>query len=366
MTGGIVVAGHVCLDVIPRLAGRVELVPGTLTHVGPAATATGGAVANVGLALHRLGTPVSLVGRVGEDAFGREVLRILAAHDPSLTRSMSVDPSATTSYSIVVNPPGVDRSFLHCPGANDEFGERDLPPDRLEGTRILHFGYPPIMRRMHADGGAELARVFAGAQTRGVATALDLCGIDPASEAGHVDWRAWLSAVLPHVDFFVPSLDETLAALRLPPSPPQLPTLRRVADELLALGPAVVVLKLGDRGLYMKTSADAARLSRVGTTLLDGERWCDRELAAPCFVAEVVGTTGSGDCTIAGLLAAVLRGEAPERSLVMATAVGACSVEAADAVGGVRPWAEVERRIAAGWRRHALAIPGAETLEVSP
>lgn len=363
--GGIVVAGHVCLDVIPQLSAAVDVRPGTLTHIGPAATATGGAVANVGLALHRLGVPVSLIGRIGDDVFGREVLRLLSHHGPALVRQMSVHRGAVTSYSLVISPPGVDRSFLHCPGANDEFGAADVDPEELGGARILHFGYPPIMRRTYADGGQEVSQIFAAAQRRGIATSLDLCAIDPASDAGKVDWRAWLATVLPHVDLFLPSLDETLTALRMPATNdrPDVDTLRRVADELHTLGAGVIVLKLGADGLYAKASGDAARLKKIGGGLLeDVPAWRGREFVAPCFRASVVGTTGSGDCTIAGFLAAVLRGASLERALVMATAVGACSVEAADAVGGVCRWDEVERRVAAGWERHAVGVAGADAV----
>ncbi|MCK4602884.1 MAG: carbohydrate kinase family protein, partial [Phycisphaerae bacterium] len=56
----VVVAGHICLDIIPtfsELKGDLAaaFVPGNLINVGPAVTATGGAVSNTGLALHRLG-----------------------------------------------------------------------------------------------------------------------------------------------------------------------------------------------------------------------------------------------------------------------------------------------------------------------
>ena len=48
----------------------------------------------------------------------------------------------------------MDRSFLHCPGANDTFGPEDIDVERLAGVSLFHFGYPPLMRRMYSDGGA--------------------------------------------------------------------------------------------------------------------------------------------------------------------------------------------------------------------
>jgi sugar/nucleoside kinase (ribokinase family) len=78
---------------------------------------------------------------------------------------------------------------------------------------------------------------------------------------------------------------------------------------------------------------------------------------SPCFEADrVAGTTGAGDCTIAGFLAGLLRGEGPAEAATSATAVGASSVEAADATGGIPPWPEVAARLRAGWARHPIGI----------
>ena len=119
------------------------------------------------------------------------------------------------------------------------------------------------------------------------------------------------------------------------------------------MGSAIAVIKLGERGLYVRTTHEAPRLaaicSRVGASV---DEWLDREIHALCFRAEeVVGTTGSGDCTIAGFLAALVRGESAQSAATAATAVGASSVEAADATGGIRPWPELKQRLAAGWPR---------------
>jgi sugar/nucleoside kinase (ribokinase family) len=136
-----VVAGHVCLDVIPALKGPPDVEPGRLIDIGPAALSTGGAVANTGLALHRLGVSVRLMGKVGDDLFGRAVLDALCGHDPRLADGMMVAGGEATSYSIVISPPGVDRSFLHCPGANDRFSSDDLRYDLLRSALLFHFGY---------------------------------------------------------------------------------------------------------------------------------------------------------------------------------------------------------------------------------
>jgi sugar/nucleoside kinase (ribokinase family) len=356
----VVVAGHICLDIIPVLAEVPDLRPGGLVGAGPAVLSAGGPVGNVGLALHRLGVPVRLMGKVGDDEFGRALLGVLRGRDPRLADGMLVSPGETTSYSVVINPPGVDRTFLHCPGANSTFGTADVPLDRLAGARIFHFGYPPAMRRLYSDGGLELRSLLEAVRGRGLVTSLDMCEPDPHSPSGRVDWEAWLTLALPSVDVFAPSYDELWGMLgNVPRGTPDLGSLRSLAGRALAMGPAVTALKLGDQGLYVRTSDRPGALARLcGTLRLDETAWRDREVLAPCFHAShVAGTTGSGDCTIAGLLAALLRGEDPVSAAASATAVGACSVEAPDATSGIRPWPDVAARLAAGWPRLPLA-PG--------
>ena len=368
----IVVAGHLCVDVIPEFEQGVSslatlLTPGRLNKVGPALISTGGSVSNTGIALHRLGVPVRLMGKVGRDLFGGAILDVVRGYDEALTEGMIVDPAADSSYTLVINPPGVDRIFLHCPGANDTFGAADVDLDKVRGARIFHFGYPPIMRRMYLNDGDELAELLRAVRALGVTTSLDMAQPDPNSEAGRVDWARVLANVLPHVDLFLPSLDETLFMLDRPrydamqsgvlDRTPDSELLHAVSDRLLAMGAAVVGLKLGDRGLYLRTTPDRVRLQRAGAAfdpLPVG--WLGRELVTPCFTATVRGTTGAGDCTIAGLLTSLLHGTSAGQAILDATAVGAASVESPDATGGVPRWEEAQARLAAGWAKQPLQV----------
>ena len=74
---------------------------------------------------------------------------------------------------------------------------------------------------------------------------------------------------------------------------------------------------------------------------IDLANWRGRELYAPSFRVNVVGTTGAGDCTIAGLLTGMIKGLSIEETLTAAVAVGSCSVETADATSGVPHWDRV-------------------------
>ncbi|MBQ9644561.1 MAG: carbohydrate kinase family protein [Lachnospiraceae bacterium] len=73
----IIAAGHICLDITPvfpagqsvRKPGEL-LVPGRLVRMEGADVHTGGSVANTGLALKLLGNDVTLMGKIGADAFG--------------------------------------------------------------------------------------------------------------------------------------------------------------------------------------------------------------------------------------------------------------------------------------------------------
>lgn len=352
---GAVVAGHICLDIIPELPAvdlPAVLTPGAVVMAGAAALSTGGAVSNTGLGLHILGIPTRLMAKVADDPFGRIILSLVSAYDAALARNMIVAQGETSSYTIVLSPQGVDRAFIHCAGANDTFSADDVSYEQLESARLFHFGYPPVMRRLYADNGAELAALFQRAKATGVVTSLDMSLPDPNSESGRVNWQHVLARVLPYVDIFLPSFDEALYALRRDLFDTRAYDDRLVSElaaELLAYGARLVVLKMGERGLYVRTGDALPDLA--------GDGWRNRELWAPCFVPEsLAGTTGAGDTTIAGFLAALLREQPVEVALRSAAGVGACNVEAKDALSGLRTWDATQARIADGWARAELAI----------
>lgn len=322
----VVVAGHLCLDVIPEFKGPSDIVPGCLIEVGPARFSTGGTVSNVGRALHRLGVQVRLIGKVGDDPFGQIVARLLKDESPELIKGLVVSPGGATSYSVVINPPHLDRTFLHMPGENDTFGPEDLHDEALAGAAHLHFGYPPLMARMFADGGRELEATLARAKAAGLTVSLDMSLPDPSSPSGRAPWKQILARALPLVDVFIPSQDELAFMLKRDPS-----DLEGMIQACLQMGAKTVVIKKGVQGLAA-ASQDGARATQA------------------CFPAKVKGTTGAGDSTIAGFLMGFIHGWGLEQCMEAGCAVGAFCVEEPDAVSGIRAWPEVEARLNSEWR----------------
>ncbi len=310
----VIVAGHLCLDIIPQILTSTPLEPGQLVDTGPTMFSTGGAVANVGLALTKLGSEVALVGKVGEDPFGDSLCLFLAGFGEGLTQFIHRSSEAQTSHSIVISQSGRDRTFLHHPGCNHHFGIEDIEFATLPEASWFHFGYPPLMRRMYVDGGVELAEIFRRAKQKGLTTSLDMSLPDSNGDSGRADWLSILAQVLPHVDYFVPSQEEAVILTRS--SDP--------AAKSLELGAKNVILKRGTMGLFWTDGSNSHR--------------------QPILPVEVVGTTGSGDATIAGFIYGMTNGYPVEESMKIGCAVGACCCEGADAVSGIQNWAETQKR----------------------
>ena len=371
MSKSVIAAGHICVDMNPVLSGNpvahVEdiLSPGKLLHVGQAEIHTGGSVANTGLAMKLLGVDVKLMGKVGKDAFGELIWQILKRYQAE--EGLLISNEEDTSYTIVLSIPGIDRIFLHNPGANNHFTASDIPDEDLKQASLLHFGYPPLMASMYENEGSELLLLFQRAKAAGAATSLDMAAVDENSPAGCVNWNAILQKVLPYTDFFLPSVEEllfmlgrdTYQVLKEKAHGEDLTTVidfeshvLPLAKKCLSYGAKVVLVKCGVPGMLLCT-AGAETLSSLSPRLsLNARDWADLTLIEKSYVPEkVLSGTGAGDTSIAAFLCAVLDGETPENALHLATATGACCVEAYDALSGLKPLPELKEKIAAGWKK---------------
>ena len=352
----VLVAGHLCLDVSPAFSADREgdlreiFQPGKLTQVGEATVHLGGVVANTGLALNRFGMDVRLAAKIGRDAFGKMIRQSL--EDSGCELNLLEDAQTSSSYSLVIAIPGTDRMFLHNPGANDSFCADDVTDAMLENVDHFHFGYPPLMKKMYENDGAELVSLFRRVKEKGIITSLDMAAIDPASPAGRVDWRRILAELLPMVDYFLPSAEELCYMLESPlrcslwqqkaklmsidvTDALEIADLHMLAEALRALGAGTIMIKCGARGIYYSGS--------------------DEEGFEPGFKPDrVVSATGAGDTCIAAFLASILQGEPLKESVRLAAAAGACCVTTYDALSGLPSLTVLRRRIKDGWARSAV------------
>ena len=365
----VMVAGNICLDITPVFASKKELgdlfAPGKLVSVGEADIHTGGAVANTGLALKFFGADVKLAAMVGNDEFGRMVGDSLAEY--GCDGGLIVTDGASTSYSIVLAVPGVDRIFLHNSGASDVFRSADITEERLKDTAHFHFGYPTIMRNFYQDQGKELVDLFQRVKEKGITTSLDMAVMDPDSEAGKADWREILKRVMPYVDFFLPSAEELCYMLdrdrydswmkeakggevmRLSSIKEEI---RMLAKEVLQWGAKVVLIKCGVAGMYYQTAGGEAMHALCEKLALDPDSWCGREGLEPAYRQErIVSATGAGDTSIAAFLFSMLEGRKLVPCVQLANATGACCISGYDALSGLKPLGDLERKIDGGWER---------------
>ena len=368
----VIAAGHICLDITPVFAPeKVKrlsdiLTPGTLINVGAADVHTGGSVANTGLAMKFLGADVSLMGKIGSDPFGEMIRNILKTYDAD--GGMLISEEASTSYSVVVAVPGVDRIFLHNPGANDSFCADDIPEKALEEAALFHFGYPPLMKSMFRNHGEELIKTMKKAKDCGTSTSLDFASVDPDSEAGRADWKQILKKVIPYVDFLVPSVEELCFMLdrqRFDEWKERAgerditeildieKDVRPLARQCMDFGAKILMIKCGARGIYYET-ADKTILSEISPGMeLNLESWTEKNGFERSYVPDrVLSGTGAGDTSIAAFLTAVLKGYGPEDAMHFAAAAGACCVGSYDALSGLKSMEEMENRIKNGWAKN--------------
>src|SRR5882724_7335451 len=122
LCAGIIVADHVCHPVshVPA-AGELVMTDKMLLTIG-------GCAANAAVDLAKMGVATAVVGRVGDDAFGRIVMEMLSGHGLDTSTIRKTD-GAATSQTLIVNVAGEDRRFIHCFGANAVFRATDIPLD---------------------------------------------------------------------------------------------------------------------------------------------------------------------------------------------------------------------------------------------
>lgn len=302
MKADVVCAGILVADIVGQPVdrypdrGKLALVPRMELHPG-------GCAANTGIALAKLGIRTRVIGRVGQDGFGDFLVSELERHGLD-ARGVARDTTVNTSATMVLVHSDAERSFLHFRGANAELTEADLATELLEGARLLHVAGSFLMPRFD---GEPTARVLASARARGLITCLDTAWDAQAR------WMSLLAPCLPHLDYFVPSMEEAreITGRRAP---------AEAAAALRDAGVGTVVLKQGEEGCFVSSR--------------------DGEFPLPALRVQAVDALGAGDAFVAGFIAGVVQGWDLERAARFATAVGATCVTALGATTGVRSMEE--------------------------
>ena len=373
------IAGPLNLDITPDLSNVPEgqfinwLQLRKTAQVSGAILHPGGAVSNIGLALHRLGTPVRLIGKIGDDPFGQAIQEKIGMIDPHLASDLVIDPGGETGTSLIINPSGDGCTVIHSQGVNGTFYASDLPRKALQTVDLFHFGNPFQMRSIFRSEGGELVLILQRARRAGLTTSLDFTLPDPAGPAGRVDWTIVFENALPYADLFLTRFPAVLSLMRRElytqlDRDPETPFEDAVAPDLLdewceivlGYGVKAVMVICGKQGTYLR-SAKEGQWKKGGRALQGlGSSWHDRSLWAPAFKVNNQTTLNAGTAAVAGFLNSLLREHEPETALMMANAAGASSRERDGAIHDLMPMEDLLSRIKDGWETLPLNPAGSD------
>lgn len=362
-----VLTGYLCVDLFPEFRkdelynSMAEIfLPGKLVEMEGMKYSLGGLVANTGIAMKKFGIKVCLNGIIGEDVMGTVALADLKRY--KLNSGIIKTSKTGTAFSIVIAPPGVDRIFLEYPGCNRIFNIRHVNFDAVSGSRLFHFGYPPLLNEFWKDGGQQMAEMFARVQALGVITSLDFSLPDPESESGKADWPVIMEKILPFTDIFVPGLEELLqimdpgrySEIRISSGMDildhvPLSLFRETGRRIIDSGVKILLIKAGHRGACLLTGNISSLNNKRGGKLSEDiwnhrEIWCNAYEADP---SRIRNSSGAGDTAAAAFLTAVLKGESPEMALKYACIAGRNSLYCNDLFEELPGWKEMEGEVRA-------------------
>jgi ribokinase len=301
----IVVVGSINLDLV---AGADHIPQVGETIIGTSFnTFYGGKGANQAVAVAKLGYPVSMVGNVGDDAFG-----------PQLHKAMGDTGVNTTFVNTVPGSSGVallttgrqgENNIVVVPGANGL-----LTPQLVEKAAAALQAAGFLLAQLEIP--LETVEYLAMFAARfGIPLMLDPA---PARELP--------VALLRKVTWLTPNETEAEALLKaaIDKDKDDDATIFAVVDHLSALGAENVMLKLGSRGCAMAQRQQPNR--RV-----------------PAFQVPALDTTAAGDAFNAAFAVGLLRGQTALQSAVFASAVAAISVTRAGAQPSLPTGSEVDK-----------------------
>lgn len=283
----IVVVGSVNLD----LVGVAERIP------APGETLTGknfqvfhgGKGANQAVAVAKLGYPVCMVAKVGDDEFGERLRRGLRDGGVNVSGVTTAKQTSSGVALISIDMAG-QNSIIVVPGANGKLLPRDVdnakPTLRSAGMILTQLETP-----------LETVEYLASVANRYHIPLM----LDPAPA------RELPSTLLRHLTLLTPNETETCVLCGIDAGKLNCSTAAEYAQELRERGPANVIIKMGGHGAYLAGK--------------DG-----RSIFLPAFKVRVVDSTAAGDAFNGGLAVALMQGQDLENAARFASAVAAVSV----------------------------------------
>jgi len=307
----IVVVGSINTDLVAitrKIPAVGETVLGTDFQVHP-----GGKGANQAVAVARLGYPVRLIGRLGNDAFGDQLRAHLISAGVDAT-GVATSEGASGVAVIVVSSQG-ENSIVVTPGANLKVTPRDL---ETNVSVIRSAGIVLAQLEIPIDTVECLSSICA---RENVPLILDPAPALPMPPSIFKRVR-WLTPNETEARFYS---DEGF-------SDNSLPDPVALSQMILARGVCGVVLKLGVRGVYLATQGSLGEI-------------------VPAFQVTAVDTTAAGDAFNGGFATGLMLGKTPQESARFGCAVGGLSVTRMGAQSSMPSMTEVEdfmRRCSSG------------------
>lgn len=262
----ILCCGEALIDMVPAQTadGQTAFVP----H-------SGGAVFNTAVALGRLDVPVGLVTGVSTDMFGQQLLEDMRASHVETQHVIQSPRPGTLAFVQLVD--GHARYAFYDEGSAGRLLRPQDMPEVSDEVGALYFGGISLA----CDPGADAYAALCAREGARRVVMIDP-NIRPDFITDDARFRARLQSMIRLADIVKVS-DEDLDWI-IPDAPSRKEQLR----QLLALGPAMVIMTQGGEGAL--------------AALADG-----RQVRVAATPAQVVDTIGAGDTFNAGVLASLFR-----------------------------------------------------------
>lgn len=298
--------GVTCVDVLAKTVCKIPK-RGKLETVETLQLQVGGCATNAAIALSRLGITSALIGKIGNDGFGKHLLEVLQEEGVN-TEGLAIDPHAQTSASVVLIDYSGERSILHCLGTNTLFTYEDVNLALVRSSKVLFIAGALLLPRFDGEGATKLSRF---ARDAGLLICMDTAW----DWSGQWFWK--IRDTLPYVHWFMPSFEE--AKELSDHSDPE-----SMARFFIAQGVENVVIKLGEEGCYVHSTADRA------------------SFFVPAYrVEQVVDTSGAGDAFCAGFIAGLIEGLTTYQCAQLANAVAAHCIMEIGTTAGIKRKEEI-------------------------